>query len=355
MNDNEFSLGDLETEESLTGDEKRAMKTARDFLGGMVPSLGQRISITRTRPAWIPGGGGWLETVDFSPEGCEFSLEGLREQYGGGTYVLKVLNEKGKYFAAQTIKIAGDPIHQGRRLTQQMVEQSLLPVLPTAPAKETEMGELVKALLANSSKEQQKSFDLLVSLWNKQDKPAGQPTSFKEMADMIKFVDDIRGGAAPAEDNTIMGMMGLLSQFMANKQQPPAPVTASPAMAYQPQTRQPMRFGAPPMAKPSPASPLMPMVSTSPLMPQASPVPQAMPQASPVPQAMPQASPVPPAEKKTFDLDDLEFHGDESEEVDLADDIAEWPVDEIVQLIADVMGKLPEAKTLQLMERMKNT
>jgi hypothetical protein len=363
MTEKDFILSDLETEETLTGDEKRAMKTARDFLGGMVPSQGQRISITRTRPAWIPGGGGWLETVDFSPEGCEFSLEGLREQYGGGTYVLKVLNEKGKFLAAQTIKIAGDPIHQGRRLTQQMVEQSLQPVPPPPATKDNDMAELVKALLANSSKEQQKSFDLLVSLWNKQDRPAGQPTSFKEMADMIKFVDDIRGGSAPAEDNTMMGMMGLLSQFMTSKQQAPAPATAPPAMAYQQQTRQPMRFSAPPMAKPFPASPLMPQASplmpqASPLMPQASPVPQAMPQASPVPQAMPQASPVPqamPQASPVPPLDDLEFHGDESEEVDIADDIADWPVEDIVQLIADVMGKLPEAKTLQLMERMKTT
>lgn len=132
-----------------------------------------RISITRTRPAWIPGGGGWLETVDFSSDESEFSLEALREQYGGGTFVLKVLNEKGKFMAAQTIKIAGDPIHQGRRITQQMVEQSLMPIVQQPPAKDTEMADLIKALMANSSKAQRDSFDLLVSLWSNQAKPQG--------------------------------------------------------------------------------------------------------------------------------------------------------------------------------------
>lgn len=347
--ENEFILSEIETDDPLSGDEKRAMKTARDFLGGMMPGQGLRISITRTRPGWIPGGGGWLETVDFSPDGQEFSLEGLRETYGGGTYVLKVLNEKGKFLAAQTVKIAGDPIHQGRRITQQMAEAQLMPQVSTAPARDTETAELIKALLANSSKAQQDSFNLLLSLWNNQAKPTGKPTSLDELANMIKFVDDIRGGQQPAEDPTMAGMMGLLSQFMASKQVMPPPVSPIPQ-----QQRAPMKFFAPPVmsAKSQAVNPVPIMnnpVNSAPVMSaQSQPVPAAPVVPAPVVSA-------PESEKKNFELDDLEFHGDEEQEIDIADDIAAWPVDEIVQLIADVMAKLPETKTLQLMEKMKTT
>ena len=348
---NEFTLGPIETDEPLNGDEKRAMKTARDFLGGLVPSAGRRISIFRSRPSWIPGGGGWLETVDFSDDSNDFSMEWLRETYGGGTYVLKVLDEKGKFMAAQTVKIAGDPIHQGRRLSQLEAEAKIIPP-PPPPAKDSETAELIKALLANSSKAQRDSFDLLVSLWTNQAKPQGQPSSLDDMAKMIKFVDEIRGGQAPAEDGTMMGMMGLLSQFMQSKQ------ATAPIQPVQP-TRSPMRFAAPPsMPHTQNMIPIRNPVPAS--MPQASPVPE--PQSSPVLGSMPQVSPAPApiaqTEKKEFEIDDLEFHGDEQQEEqegDIADDIAEWPVDEIVQLIADVMAKLPESKTLQLMERMKTS
>lgn len=349
MTENEFVLSEIETDDPLSGDEKRAMKTARDFLGGMSPSEGQRISIIRTRPGWIPGGGGWLETVDFSPTGCEFSLEGLRETYGGGTYVLKVLNEKGKFLAAQTVKIAGDPIHQGRRITQQMVEASLMPQVSTAPAvvRDTEMADLVKALLANSSKAQRDSFDLLVSLWTNQAKPQGQPTSFDELSKMIKFVDDIRGGQQPAEDSTLSSMMGLLSQFMASKQATPPPMAVSI-----PQQRAPMKFIAPPVmsAKSQAVNPVPIMnnpVNTAPVMSA---------QSQPVPTAPVMPAPVVPAHSPVMPMDDdLENDPLEGEEIDIADDIASWPVDEIVQLIADVMAKIPETKTLELMEKMKTT
>lgn len=331
MNTDEFELSEIE--DPLNGDEKRAMKTARDFLGGIIPADGQRIAIFRTRPQWIPGGGGWIETVDFG-ETSDFSLEGLREAYGGGTYVLKILNNKGKYLAAQTVKIAGDPIHQGRRITQQQAEAALAPLVSTAPARDSEMSELIKALLQNSSKAQRDSFDLLVSLWTNQAKPQGQPTSFAELQKMIEFVDTIRGGAQPpAEDSTMMGMMGLLSQFMASKQQP-APASA-PMI---PQNRAPRHFKAP---------------LSPPVLPQASPAepPQASPEAPPQasPALPPQASPAEPPH--TIEMGD--FDEGEEEPLDLADEIAELPIDELVTLLGEVMGKLPESKTLALMEKLK--
>lgn len=320
---------DLATEPP-TAEEKRLLSQARAFLGGVTPSPGLKISIMRVGPTWIPGGTGWLETVDYN-EPTDFSLEQLKESHGGGAYVLKVLDQFGKFIASQSVKIAGEPKKNGKIITEQMVS-ALSNQIQSAPQNTgSDIGELLKILVSQMNAQQQHTLKLMSEALDRSQhisQAAPGQGSLKDIAEMVRFVDDIRGPAvtAPQEDSSgaLTAMMGLLANFMSQKQeqkQPPKPqpVGLLPKKPPQPVFSQPKKMNS--EQSQSISAPVV-------------------------------ASVGPVERPKDIEMENnvLENNQDDEidEEISLVDEISQLPPAELGQLVQELIPKLAEEQLMHL-------
>lgn len=63
------------------------------------------IKVNRTEPEWCAG---YLGTIHFEPD-KPFSVDKLKERYGGGLFVLRIVDEQHKYRGQKTVRIAAVP------------------------------------------------------------------------------------------------------------------------------------------------------------------------------------------------------------------------------------------------------
>jgi hypothetical protein len=344
-NDERIAFVDGETDEKLTAEEKRNLNTARAFLGGVTPEKGMRLAIYRLHPGWIPGGTGWLETADYL-DVSESILEYIRECYGGGSFVLKVLDHKGRYLAAQNFKIAGDPKYRGRTITQLEAEAMVRPVgpPPTPPTTPPE-SEALKFFMQNASDSQRDTMKLLLQMWGNQ-KPANGPTAMEDFIKMMKLVKEMQESTAPAATadesaGALSGIVALVTQFMQNQQQQtqqraqmtqqPMPAMVRPAKHF---------FANPPAEMKKNPAPLPNLERNEP-------------QKTETDIIYKHNEPLDSGCEGDVDDDNktIDDNDDETDE-DLAAEIASYPIEDIVALVSDVFKNMDPEKTAEVLKRM---
>lgn len=341
----ELNLDEKDTTENDTIE--KDTKEARDFLNGIAPSEGLQLSIYRSRPAWVSTG--WLETIDFGP-GTDFSLDWLRETHGGGTYVLRVLSKGGKFCASSSVKIAGDPKIYGQIVTaaaaargaqaERVANELLQPSGHTAPNTPSfEMTALVKMLMENLNQTQRDNLSLLTTIMKSKDSGRSGGDTAQEIRTWLSLVDEIRKQAAPAATDTnegVLGLVGLLNTFLANRKEPETQQTP-------PLPVLPRRIGPPPpvnlefLKKPAPVV-AAPAIAAPAIVAPAVVVPAV---AAPTNTFTPEGD-------QLGDIDPLE-----NDDPTLAEEIADLSVEEIADLIREVLEVMPVEKVTSLMAKIQ--
>lgn len=87
-----------------------------DSLVALVAGMpaGSRMGLERVRPEYAKG---WCTTIELPHQATiDYVLDVIRERWGGGTYRLKPLTERGSWApGAVTVNIAGEPLFEGHR------------------------------------------------------------------------------------------------------------------------------------------------------------------------------------------------------------------------------------------------
>lgn len=291
--------------------EEQNAEASLKILSGISPGDGFKLSIFRVRPSFVSTG--WIETVDFGPD-TDFSPEWLREAHGGGHYNLRVLNSKGEFVKSTTLKIAGDPIINGRIVTHQSTQ--LNENQSNIQKKPDDTANVMRLVLENLMSSQKANTDLLISMMNKAS--TGEPANpIDQIKGILGLITEIKSSAdiPAADDNGIASIANLISSLIATK------------AAQQQQQQQPQRRVV-----------LTPMVK--PVIPTAN--PSTVEQLATAPVINPNKN-----DSNSKIEDDL---SEDESELSLLDEVLEMPIEDLKDFVREIMERLPAEKLAKIAE-----
>lgn len=178
-------------------------------------AFGTKISVYRTKPLWTKGFQGTVEIV----KGHPVTMDDLKEEFGGGLYILR-FHRSGRFAGAAQVEIGGKPKEDGviaehpeirmKREQAQIIQQN--PQQQQA-APQSSLADTILPLLINMISNKDSDNLALIKESMKQNHPPSKYSDMREMLNMVGEINELKGDPNSSNDETelikdIIGMLG---------------------------------------------------------------------------------------------------------------------------------------------------
>jgi len=193
---------------------------------------GFQVSISRIKPTWASG---WLETIEIDTDEDgrpPVDMEYIKDAWGGGQYVVRLLNSRGGFVLSKTVRIAGEPMENASVIDSPSVkkakeEKMLFEIRAQETKSKSKDSDMMTLLLNATQKSNRDSMEMMRENYARQQAPSpmGQ---LSEMMGLFQVFEKMKGTEpAPAKADEITGMISSFMDILKAKQgQPQSAKTA---------------------------------------------------------------------------------------------------------------------------------
>lgn len=192
---------------------------------------GFQVSISRIKPTWASG---WLETIEIDTDEDgrpPVDMEYIKDAWGGGQYVVRLLNSRGGFVLSKTVRIAGEPMENASIIDSPSVkkakeEKMLFEIRAQETKSKSKDSDMMTLLLNATQKSNRDSMEMMRENYTRQaPSPMGQ---LSEMMGLFQVFEKMKGTEpAPVKSDELTSMITGFMDILKAKQGQPAPTKSA--------------------------------------------------------------------------------------------------------------------------------